>query len=68
MAAVMSKTLHRTRIRCMVLSVIEAYDHFIVGYAASVNSSGFNDLCLVTQGTDWKVIPWQEDANWEVTI
>ena len=29
MAAVVSKTLHRTRIRCMVLSVIEAYDLYL---------------------------------------
>ena len=34
MAAVMSKTLHQTRIRCMVLSVIKAYDR--IGQVSAV--------------------------------
>ena len=27
----MSKTLHQSRIQCMLLSVIKAYDHLIMG-------------------------------------
>ena len=60
MAAVMLKTLHRSQIRYMVLSVKEAYDHFCLCESSCVGlkSRKLDTLQFEPSGTLLKAQQW----------